>query len=49
MLRLAIGLLLVFGAVGTIDSDPDANLLMQVVIAVVGLVFMASAGRIEVD
>ena len=35
-----LGLLLVFGAVGTLDLDPAASLLTPIVLAVVGLILM---------
>jgi hypothetical protein len=39
-IRMLVGLLIVFGAVGTIEVNPDADLLNQMVIAVVGLAVM---------
>lgn len=40
-IRMLIGFLLTFGAVGTLDIDPDADLLTQCAIAAVGLGIMA--------
>lgn len=41
-IRLGVGFLMVFGAVGTLDVDPSASLLSVAVLAVVGLVIMYS-------
>jgi len=46
-IRLVVGLMLVFGAVGGMDADPaiiiQANsLVLQVITAIIGLVFMQS-------
>jgi hypothetical protein len=41
MIRVILGLLIAFGAVGTIDADPQADLLVQTLIALVGVVIMA--------
>ena len=40
MIRVIVGFLIVFGALGTLDMDPDANVLVQAAIAIVGLVIM---------
>lgn len=40
MIRVILGLLIVLGALGTLDIDPDANVLVQVGVALVGLVLM---------
>ena len=40
MIRFIVGLLIVFGAVGTLDIDPEANVLLQTALAGVGLVLM---------
>ena len=40
MIRFVIGLLIVFGAVGTLDVDPEANVLLQTALAGVGLALM---------
>jgi uncharacterized membrane protein len=40
MIRVIVGLLIVFGAIGTLDFNPDANVLVQAAIAIVGLVIM---------
>ena len=37
------GLLTVIGAVGTLDVDPDASLLLQGGVALVGLILMSLA------
>jgi len=42
MFRLGIGFLLVMGAVGGIDNDPTASLLLLTAIAVLGLGLMHS-------
>jgi len=39
-IRMLVGFLIVFGAVGTIEVNPDADLLVQMVIAVAGLALM---------
>ena len=41
-IRLFLGFLMVYGAVGTLDADPTASLLVQLGLAIVGLVVMAS-------
>lgn len=41
-IRMGVGFLMVFGAVGTLDADPSASLLSVAVLAVVGLVIMYS-------
>jgi hypothetical protein len=42
VIKLIIGLLLVFGAVGESDYNENANLLLQSGIAILGLALMAS-------
>lgn len=42
MIRFIIGLLIVMGAVGGLDNDPDASLLVLCFIAGVGLFVMHS-------
>ena len=39
-IRMLVGFLIVFGAVGTIEVNPDADLLVQMIIAVAGLAIM---------
>ena len=41
-IRFILGLVLVLGAVGTMDADPSASVLVQSLIAVAGLAVMAS-------
>lgn len=36
-IRIAVGFFIVFGAVGTLDADPNAGLLVQALLALVGL------------
>jgi len=40
MIRFVIGLVIVMGAVGTLDIDPEANVLLQTALAGVGLALM---------
>jgi len=40
-IRLAIGFMMVFGAVGTLEFDPDTSLLTTAILATIGLVIMA--------
>jgi len=40
MIRLILGLLFVFGAVGSIETDPSASLFYYRVVAVMGLSLM---------
>ena len=40
MIRFIVGLVIVMGAVGTLDIDPEANVLLQTALAGVGLVLM---------
>jgi hypothetical protein len=44
-IRAAIGFLIVFGAVGTLDADPSSSVLVQTGIAIVGLLVMYSGVR----
>lgn len=44
-IRFLVGFLVVFGAVGTLDFDPSANVLVQTGIAIVGIVIMYSGVR----
>jgi hypothetical protein len=39
-IRMLVGFLITFGAVGTIEVNPDANLIVQMVIALAGLAVM---------
>lgn len=41
-IRILAGVVLVFGAVGTLDVNPNANLFTQGMVAVVGLALMYS-------
>ncbi len=41
-IRFILGLLIVFGAVGTLDADPSADLLVQTLLALGGLALMFS-------
>jgi hypothetical protein len=41
-IRIIVGFLIALGAVGTLDADPNASVLLQTALAVVGLVIMAS-------
>lgn len=44
-IRVVLGMLIVFGAVGTMDVDPEANLVVQTALAVVGLIIAFSGVR----
>jgi hypothetical protein len=44
-IRAFVGFMLTFGAVGTLDYDPSASLLLQSGIAVLGLLVMLSGVR----
>ena len=44
-IRVLVGLLITFGAVGTLDVNPDANVLVQLAIALVGCGIMYSGVR----
>jgi hypothetical protein len=39
-IRIALGFFMAFGAVGTLDVDPEANLLIQTGLALTGLAVM---------
>jgi hypothetical protein len=39
-IRMIVGFLIVFGAIGTIEVNPDADLLVQIIIALSGLAVM---------
>ena len=41
-IRLFIGFMIVFGVVGTLEIDPEADLFITAVLAVIGLAIMAS-------
>ena len=41
MIRFFIGFMIVFGAVGTLEADPEADLFITAVLAVIGLTIMA--------
>ncbi len=41
-IRIALGFFIAFGAVGTLDYDPNASLLLQTALALAGLAVMAS-------
>jgi hypothetical protein len=41
MIRFAIGFLITFGAVGAMEFDPKADLLITVALAIVGLIIMS--------
>jgi hypothetical protein len=45
MIRFIVGLLIVFGAVGEMDYNPEANILLQTVIAAAGLSLMYFGSR----
>ena len=44
-IRVFLGILVAFGAVGTLDADPSASVLVQSGIALVGIVLMYSGAR----
>ena len=44
-IRMLVGFLVAFGAVGTLDVNPDANLAVQTLIALAGLAVMYSGVR----
>ncbi len=46
IIRFILGLLLVYGAVGGMDHNPQGPLLVQLAIAVIGLALMAWAAVI---
>ena len=41
-IRAVVGFLIVFGTVGTIEINPDANLILQTSLAILGLAIMAN-------
>ena len=41
-IRAVVGFFIAFGAVGTLDADPSASVLLLLAIAVIGLALMAS-------
>ena len=41
-IRIIVGLLIALGAVGTLEVEPNASVLLQTAIALIGLVIMAS-------
>lgn len=44
-IRFFLGFLVVFGAVGTLDIDPTASVLVQTAIAALGLAIMYSGAK----
>lgn len=48
-IRVLVGLLIAFGAVGTLDFDPSASVLVQGGIALVGCLVMLSGVRAMKD
>jgi hypothetical protein len=44
-IRIVVGLLIAFGAVGTMDYDPEANALVQFLIALGGCAIALSGVR----
>ena len=40
MIRFILGLVIVLGAVGTLDIDPEANVLLQTALAGLGITLM---------
>ena len=41
-IRIALGFFIAFGAVGTLDFDPNASVLLQTALALVGLAILRS-------
>lgn len=41
-IRMLVGFLIVFGAVGSIEIDPNANLMIEMILAGAGLALMFS-------
>ena len=41
-IRMFIGFMIMFGAVGTLEVDPTADLMFQIILAITGLAIMAS-------
>lgn len=41
-IRMLVGFLIVFGAVGSIEVDPNANLMIEMILAGAGLALMFS-------
>jgi hypothetical protein len=44
-IRVLVGIFIAFGAVGTLDIDPSASILVQTCVALVGIAFMCSGVR----
>ena len=44
-IRIVVGFLVAFGAVGTLDYDPSASVLVQGGLALVGILIMASGAK----
>lgn len=44
-IRLFLGFMLAFGAVGGMEHQPDASLTLQILIAVLGLFLMLSGAK----
>lgn len=45
MIRFLLGLLIVFGAVGEMDYNPDSNIMIQMTVAFIGLMLMYFGSR----
>ena len=41
-IRIIVGFLIALGAVGTLEVEPNASVLLQAALALIGLVIMAS-------
>ena len=41
-IRMLVGFLIVFGAVGSIEVDPNANLMLEMIVAGAGLALLLS-------
>lgn len=44
-IRAGLGLLIVYGSVGTLDHDPSASIVVSCLVAVVGILCMYSGVR----
>ena len=45
-IRAGVGLLIVYGAVGTMDYDPSASIIVSCIVAVLGILCMYSGVRV---
>lgn len=41
-IRIFVGFMVIYGAVGTLDFDPDASVVTALILSIIGAIIMAS-------